>query len=94
MPTYPSVSHGTPAHSHSIISGYRNTLNFNRKLFVQTDKIRRVVRQIFSLLISKGNLPCSDFRRFQRLSTGDRIFFVTPAIGSRRDGFEKDRQQA
>jgi hypothetical protein len=45
--------------------------------------------------IFHGSEACQRIARIKGVGpTGDRIFFVTPAIGSRRDGSEKDRQQA
>src|SRR5205814_6156473 len=66
---YPILLHGTPLHSHSIISMHRNALIYQRKFFLETLKTRPPSRQNFSLMISKGDLRGSDFARFRRLST-------------------------
>ncbi len=67
FPPEPSTASATP-HSHSIIFGYRNQLNSKNKFFLSTVKSRRVSRQIFLLLISKGNLRDSDSARLRPLS--------------------------
>lgn len=62
-------------HSHSILSMHRNALIYKRKNFLLTGEIRLSVRQIFSLMISKGNSRDSNLARFRRLSITIGRFF-------------------
>jgi hypothetical protein len=53
---------------HSIVSGHHNPLNFKRKISIMTVYIRLPVRQISSLLISKGNSQDSNLARLRQVS--------------------------
>jgi hypothetical protein len=57
--TFPTIAYNklknnsNSGHSHSIILSHSNALIFQRKFFLPTVNARPLVRQIFSLLISK-----------------------------------------
>jgi hypothetical protein len=72
----PSRASRTP-HSHSIVLSDGNALIFQRKFFLPTVKARPPVRQIFSLLISKGNSRDSKFARVRQLSLSIDQFVVS-----------------
>jgi len=77
-----------------MVSGYRNALNYKRKIFLLTVKCRPVGRHIFLLLIVKGNLAHQKFLGFEdyRQRLGD--FFQLAGGRPTTDHQEKYRQRA
>src|SRR5258707_593234 len=76
-PKYPIASRITNLHSHSMVLDHGNALIFQRKFFLPTVKARPSVRQISSLLISKGKSRDSNFARLRQLSPTIGRFFVS-----------------
>ena len=79
-------------HSHSILSTHRNALIYQRKNFLLTDEIRPSVRQIFSLLISKGKSRDSNSVWLRQLSPTIDQFFALSLAERILLQDEKDRQ--
>ena len=72
-----------------MILDHRNALILQRKFFLLTVKTRPTIRQISSLLISKGKLRALDFLRFQRLSLSIGQFSLSAVIKGPKRSLEK-----
>jgi hypothetical protein len=75
-----------------MVLSHGNALISQRNFFLTMVKARRSVRQISSLLISKGNLHDLDFARFRQLSLSIGRFLPARPAERHKDHGEKDRQ--